>query len=310
MEKRVFGKTGLEVSALGFGGAEIGFEGAAAETVATLLNAALDAGLNVIDTAECYINGTVSSEELIGKAVSTGATTTICSPNAATPLASTCRIGTRKLESQIDRSLQRLKTDHLDLVQFHGCPLELLRQGDVSHCCCAPATRAKPASSAIAAIMSARYAIECGAFDTLQSPSTSPISKSSMKSSPPPANTTSASSPNAPSPTPHGPRPPPQSATITAPISNACRNSITTSSKISRRSRTSSPPRFTLSSPASPPPSSAPPNPAAGSRTPTFSAAGPLPEAQIAAIRARWHEVAPPEWNGQDSRAANNRLKD
>ncbi len=66
MEKRVFGKTGLRVSVLGFGGAEIGFEKASTATVSQLLNEALDAGLNVIDTAECYER----SEELIGEAVS------------------------------------------------------------------------------------------------------------------------------------------------------------------------------------------------------------------------------------------------
>lgn len=48
MEKRRLGKTGMEVSVLGFGGAEIGFEGATAETVEQLLNSALDAGLNAI----------------------------------------------------------------------------------------------------------------------------------------------------------------------------------------------------------------------------------------------------------------------
>src|SRR2546425_3372973 len=66
MEHRQFGRTGMDVSVLGFGGSEIGFEGATPETVSKLLNAALDAGLNVIDTAECYKN----SEELIGQAVS------------------------------------------------------------------------------------------------------------------------------------------------------------------------------------------------------------------------------------------------
>ena len=61
MEKRVLGKTGMEVSVLGFGGAEIGYASTPVETVAQLLGGALDAGLNVIDTAECYGNG----EELI-----------------------------------------------------------------------------------------------------------------------------------------------------------------------------------------------------------------------------------------------------
>ena len=66
MERRTLGRTGLEVSALGFGGAEIGYEGASLADVERLLGSALDAGLNVIDTAECYVN----SEELIGQAVS------------------------------------------------------------------------------------------------------------------------------------------------------------------------------------------------------------------------------------------------
>ncbi len=50
MEKRPFGKTDMHCSALGFGGAEVGFHKATAEAVSRLLNSALDAGLNVIDT--------------------------------------------------------------------------------------------------------------------------------------------------------------------------------------------------------------------------------------------------------------------
>ena len=66
MEKRTMGNTGMEVSVLGFGGAEIGFEGASLGEVERLLGSALDQGLNVIDTAECYMN----SEELIGQTMS------------------------------------------------------------------------------------------------------------------------------------------------------------------------------------------------------------------------------------------------
>ena len=57
METRQFGKTDMQVSVLGFGGAEIGYERATADVVARLLDDALDAGLNVIDTAECYYLG-------------------------------------------------------------------------------------------------------------------------------------------------------------------------------------------------------------------------------------------------------------
>jgi aryl-alcohol dehydrogenase-like predicted oxidoreductase len=66
MEKRKLGNTDMHVSVLGFGGSEIGYERTSLSTVKRLLNSALDAGLNIIDTAECY----VMSEELIGNAVS------------------------------------------------------------------------------------------------------------------------------------------------------------------------------------------------------------------------------------------------
>src|SRR5688572_26229809 len=65
MEQRRLGRTDMAVSALGFGGSEIGYESASQTAVTRLLNAALDAGLNVIDTAECYVD----SEALIGTAV-------------------------------------------------------------------------------------------------------------------------------------------------------------------------------------------------------------------------------------------------
>lgn len=51
MEKRRLGRTGLEVTVLGFGGAEVGFQSAEQATVTRLLHSALDAGLNLIDTA-------------------------------------------------------------------------------------------------------------------------------------------------------------------------------------------------------------------------------------------------------------------
>ena len=65
MEERLFGQSDMQVSVLGCGGAEIGFEEADAGTVEHLSGSALDAGLNVIDTAECYR----ASEELIGQTV-------------------------------------------------------------------------------------------------------------------------------------------------------------------------------------------------------------------------------------------------
>ena len=68
MDTRPFGTTGLEVSKLGIGLAEIGMHLGPAEQsrAALVLNTALDNGVNLLDTAACYGN----SEELIGDAVS------------------------------------------------------------------------------------------------------------------------------------------------------------------------------------------------------------------------------------------------
>src|SRR5580698_11048 len=128
MDHRQFGKTDMQVSVLGFGGAEIGFEQASIEDVKRLLASALDAGLNVIDTAECYL----ASEELIGEAVSHRRSDfhlfTKCG-HPQTPGVGDWR--PESLLSSITRSLTRLKTDRVDLVQLHSCSEEELRKGDV-----------------------------------------------------------------------------------------------------------------------------------------------------------------------------------
>jgi aryl-alcohol dehydrogenase-like predicted oxidoreductase len=56
MQRRQLGKTDMQVSPLGFGGSEIGYENVSEQVVSTLLNSALDAGLNVIDTAARFLS--------------------------------------------------------------------------------------------------------------------------------------------------------------------------------------------------------------------------------------------------------------
>jgi hypothetical protein len=167
MERHTFGKTGLEVSALGFGSAEIGFESASVNTVDKLLGSALDAGLNVIDTAECYN----VSEDLIGKTVAHRRNDfhlfTKCGHAAG--IEGLQDWDPRLLEQSIDRSLKRLQTDRVELVQLHTCSRELLEQGDVI----AVLQKARDAGKTRFIGYSgdndaAAYAIACGAFDTLQ----------------------------------------------------------------------------------------------------------------------------------------------
>lgn len=162
----MFGRTGMNVSVLGFGGAEIGFEGVGADTVRDLLNSALDAGLNVIDTAECYVD----SEELIGKAVSGRRSEfylfTKCGHDGTYERDAW---GKNDLEKSIDRSLKRLRTDYVDLLQLHSCSSFVLQQGEAIEVL----QKAKKAGKARFIGYSgdnddAVCAVQSGVFDSLQ----------------------------------------------------------------------------------------------------------------------------------------------
>jgi len=156
----------MTVSVLGFGGSEIGYQRVSERSVARLLGGALDAGLNVIDTAECYED----SEVLIGRAVG--------ARRREFHLFSKCghargwsRADWRPsaLLHSIERSLGRLATDRLDLVQLHSCSLAELRKGDVI----AALERARERGLTRYIGYSgdgeaARFAVECGRFDALQ----------------------------------------------------------------------------------------------------------------------------------------------
>ena len=128
MEKRKFGKTDMEFSVLGFGGAEIGYNAhQTQEEVNDLLNSALDAGLNVIDTAAAY----KTSEELIGKAVSNRRKDFYLLTKCGALDGFTRYDWTRKgILETIETSLRALKTDHLDIAQLHSCGGEILRRGE------------------------------------------------------------------------------------------------------------------------------------------------------------------------------------
>ncbi len=165
MEQRRLGKTDMSVSVLGFGGSEIGYQRVADRTVSRLLGSALDAGLNVIDTAECYDD----SEALIGRAIG--------ARRREFYLFTKCGHGTgwraswrpAALLKNIERSLARLKTDHLDLIQLHSCSLAELRRGDAIDALERARERGWTRYIGYSGDgLAARYAIECGRFDTLQ----------------------------------------------------------------------------------------------------------------------------------------------
>ena len=128
MEKRRLGRTGFEVSALGFGGGPVGFLSTEQQRVTDILNFLLDSGVNFIDTAAGY----PGSEEAIGSAVSHRRDDYV--------LVSKCGQAFDDLEGEawsptvigqtVDRALRRLKTDRLDVMLLHSCDQEVLEQGD------------------------------------------------------------------------------------------------------------------------------------------------------------------------------------
>ncbi len=119
----------MEFSALGFGGAEIGFDHSVTQAnVDELLNSALDAGLNVIDTAAAY----QSSEKMIGEAVGKRRKEFYLLTKCGALDGFSRFDWTRKgILETIEQSLRNLKTDYLDIAQLHTCSAEELRRGEV-----------------------------------------------------------------------------------------------------------------------------------------------------------------------------------
>ncbi len=135
VEYRRLGRTNLQVSVVGFGGLTIGLASTEQKRVTSLLNQALDRGLNMIDTAECYGHPDKNhSEELIGDAIGTRRDEYVLSSKVGHEsghFGQNADWSTLSLHRTIDRSLKRLKTDVLDIVHLHGCTVDVLQSGEV-----------------------------------------------------------------------------------------------------------------------------------------------------------------------------------
>lgn len=128
MKKTSFGKTGFDVTPLGFGAAPIGYLKTDQDRIATILNALLDAGVNVIDTAASY----PGSEESIGNSVSHRRSQfmLISKCGQSFPDVPGKAWSPEAITATVDRALRRLKTDHLDVMLLHSCDLATLKKGE------------------------------------------------------------------------------------------------------------------------------------------------------------------------------------
>jgi aryl-alcohol dehydrogenase-like predicted oxidoreductase len=134
MQYRPFGKTGRTVSDIGFGAWAIGGSwGDVSEADArAALNAALDAGTTFIDTADVYGDG--RSEKIIaGVLKERGGERPFVATKAGRRLSPHVAEGytAENLTGFIERSLNNLETDCLDLVQLHCPPTEVYYRQDV-----------------------------------------------------------------------------------------------------------------------------------------------------------------------------------
>jgi aryl-alcohol dehydrogenase-like predicted oxidoreductase len=134
MRARIFGRTGREVSEIGFGAWAIGASwGEVDESDAiAALHAALDSGMTFIDTADVYGDG--RSERLIARVVKErGGTAPFIASKAGRrlPQQSVTGYSYENLRGWIERSLQNLGVETLDLVQLHCPPTDLYYHPEV-----------------------------------------------------------------------------------------------------------------------------------------------------------------------------------
>ncbi|GAB3458091.1 aldo/keto reductase [Streptomonospora sediminis] len=121
MQYRTLGRTGVQVSSLALGAMNFGrIGGTTQEEVTGIVDAALEGGINLIDTADAYSGG--ESEELLGKAIAGRRDDIVLATKAGLPMGEerNHRGSSRRwLTTELDNSLRRLGVDHVDLYQIH-----------------------------------------------------------------------------------------------------------------------------------------------------------------------------------------------
>lgn len=127
MEIRDFGNTGLKCSALGLGAGNIGADSQSEDSVARLLNEALDFGITLIDTARGY----GLSEERIGMHIAHRRHEYVLSTKVGYGVPGMADWTYDCVIAGVEMALQKMRTDVLDIVHLHSCPIDVLQRGEV-----------------------------------------------------------------------------------------------------------------------------------------------------------------------------------
>jgi aryl-alcohol dehydrogenase-like predicted oxidoreductase len=121
MKRRILGGTGMSVSEFALGTMMFGAMGNPDHDESIrMIHTALDAGINVVDTADVYSQG--ESEEIVGKALKGRRDDVVLATKFSWPWGSDPdrRGGSRRwITRAVEDSLRRLGTDHIDLYQMH-----------------------------------------------------------------------------------------------------------------------------------------------------------------------------------------------
>jgi aryl-alcohol dehydrogenase-like predicted oxidoreductase len=129
VEKRKLGRTGLDVSLLGFGCGAVGglmIKGEAADQERAVARA-VELGINYFDTAQMYGNG--ESERNLGRVLKVLKPDVYVGTKVRLPPTERGRIG-QAIAASLEASLQRLQRDTIDLFQFHNAIVGRTRGAD------------------------------------------------------------------------------------------------------------------------------------------------------------------------------------
>ncbi len=121
------GNNGIKVSVLGFGAGKTGDLSISEKEIDTLLNKVIDSGINFIDTAKGYY----ASEDRIGKFLSHRRKDFILSTKVGYGIEGIPDWTYKCIIEGVEQALRTMKTDYIDVVHLHSCPLHTLKQGDV-----------------------------------------------------------------------------------------------------------------------------------------------------------------------------------